>query len=78
MLILCRPVWGVGVVAVERLRVNEGGWDPARGSYEEAVLTWYEQIEQSFRRRDMEPRRPESESRARQVTGSQSQDDAVE
>jgi len=63
---------------VERLRVNQVGWDPARGSYEEAVLTWYEQIEQSFRRRDIESQKPDADSRGRQTTGTQSQASGVE
>jgi hypothetical protein len=36
----------------------ETGWLPLRDSYEEAVLTWYEQIENSFRRREQDARRP--------------------
>ena len=42
---------------VEKLRSREAGWFPARGSYEEAVLSWYEQIELSFRRRELEAQR---------------------
>jgi hypothetical protein len=53
------------VLIVEKLRSNEVGWFPARGSYEEAVLTWYEQIEQSFRRRDLEAQRMVPEPSAR-------------
>ena len=30
-----------------------GGWFPLRGSWEEAVLSWNEQIESSFRRREL-------------------------
>lgn len=37
---------------MERIRRQDIsiGWSPARGSYEEAVLSWHEQIDQSFRR----------------------------
>ncbi len=42
---------------MDRIRTNEVGWFPARGSYEEAVLSWHEQIDQSFRRRDLEAQR---------------------
>lgn len=38
-------------------RSIETGWLPLRDSYEEAVLSWYEQIENSFRRHEQEPRR---------------------
>jgi hypothetical protein len=41
-------------------RTDEGGWFPLRGSYEEAVLSWYEQIEMSFRRRELEAQRSET------------------
>ena len=37
-----------------RTQSNEVVWQPLRGSYEEAVLSWHEQIEMSFRRREME------------------------
>ena len=33
---------------------NEVMWPPLQGSYEEAVLSWHEQIEMSFRRRELE------------------------
>jgi hypothetical protein len=36
----------------ENARVPAAGWLPLRDSYEEAVLTWYEQVENSFRRRE--------------------------
>lgn len=49
---------------MERERYNEAqGWFPAQGSYEEAVLTWHEQIEQSFRRRYQETQRGGPEDR---------------
>jgi len=32
-------------------RRTEIGWAPRQDSYEEAVLSWYEQVESSFRRR---------------------------
>ncbi len=41
----------------EKGRSIETGWLPLRDSYEEAVLNWYEQIENSFRRHELEPRR---------------------
>jgi hypothetical protein len=41
----------------EKGRSIETGWLPLRDSYEEAVLNWYEQVENSFRRREQEPRR---------------------
>ena len=52
---------------VERTREGEVGWFPAKGSYEEAVLSWQEQIEMSFRRRELGARRavlgpPDSEA----------------
>ena len=46
-----------GVWIVERTRRSEVGWFPAKGSYEEAVLSWQEQIEMSFRRRELGARR---------------------
>ncbi len=42
---------------MEKGRVTDNGWFPQRGSYEEAVLSWYEQIEASFRRRELEAQR---------------------
>jgi len=51
------PVQLWGVCTVEKLRSKETGWFPARDSYEEAVLSWYEQIELSFRRRELEAQR---------------------
>jgi hypothetical protein len=36
---------------MERYEVREG-WFPLRGSWEEAVLSWNEQVENSFRRRE--------------------------
>lgn len=41
----------------EKGRSIETGWLPLRDSYEEAVLNWYEQVENSFRRREEESRR---------------------
>ena len=35
----------------------EPGWFPLRGSYEEAVLSWHEQVESSFRRHALEAQR---------------------
>ena len=43
----------------------DAGWNPLRGSYEEAVLSWYEQVEMSFRRRALEARRARYETRVR-------------
>lgn len=57
---------------MERARTNEAGWSPARGSYEEAVLTWYEQIDESFRRRELAAQRAVQEPEARQSAESQS------
>lgn len=54
---------------MDRIRTQEVGWFPARGSYEEAVLSWHEQIDQSFRRRQLQPQRTGSESRTRQEVG---------
>jgi hypothetical protein len=51
---------------MERIRAQDIGWSPARGSYEEAVLSWQEQIDQSFRRRQWEPQRTGFESRSDQ------------
>jgi len=53
----------MGVWTVEKLRPNEVGWFPAKDSYEEAVLSWYEQIELSFRRRELEAAEREQEPR---------------
>jgi len=50
---------------VERVRGRDVGWYPAQGTYEEAVLNWHEQIDQSFRRRNLESQRTGSESRSR-------------
>ena len=44
-------------MAKEDGRVTETGWAPLQDSYEEAVLTWYEQIETSFRRRRLDSHR---------------------
>jgi hypothetical protein len=56
---------------MEKGRATEAGWFPLQGSYEEAVLSWYEQIESSFRRREMEARRAEQEARRVQSGDSQ-------
>ncbi|MBN1460814.1 MAG: hypothetical protein JXA57_14880 [Armatimonadetes bacterium] len=50
---------------MDRIRNTEVGWSPAQGSYEEAVLSWQEQIDQSFRRRYLESQRTGSESQVR-------------
>jgi hypothetical protein len=44
-------------MAKENGRATETGWAPLQDSYEEAVLTWYEQIETSFRRRRLDSHR---------------------
>ena len=44
-------------MARENGRTTEAGWAPLQDSYEEAVLTWYEQIETSFRRRRLDAHR---------------------
>jgi hypothetical protein len=41
---------------MENGRTSDVGWFPLRGSYEEAVLSWHEQIEMSFRRRTLDAR----------------------
>lgn len=48
---------------MEKGRATEGGWFPLRGSYEEAVLNWYEQIEASFRRRELYTQRADQDLR---------------
>jgi hypothetical protein len=53
--------WTNGEGTVDRRQVNEVGWFPAGGSYEEAVLSWHEQIEMSFRRRELAARRTAQE-----------------
>jgi hypothetical protein len=35
-------------------RDSQAGWYPLRGSWEESVLTWNEQVDLSFRRQDQE------------------------
>ena len=57
---------------MDRARNSNVGWFPARGSYEEAVLSWQEQIDQSFRRRDLEAQRTGSEPQSRQESSSRS------
>ena len=56
---------------MEKGRAPNGGWFPMRGSYEEAVLSWYEQIEMSFRRRELEAQRADQETRRLQTEESQ-------
>ncbi len=56
---------------MDRGRSNEVGWFPAQGSYEEAVLSWHEQIDQSFRRRHLEAQRTGSETRSGRGTDAQ-------
>ncbi len=36
----------------QELSTRTEGWFPLRGSWEEAVLSWNEQVEISFRRRE--------------------------
>jgi hypothetical protein len=50
---------------MDKGRTSEVGWFPRQGSYEEAVLNWYEQIETSFRRRDLEAQRAGQVTRVR-------------
>jgi hypothetical protein len=38
----------------EDTHAMEAGWPPLRDSYEESVLTWYEQVDNGFRRRERE------------------------
>jgi hypothetical protein len=56
---------------VARVRSDEVGWFPAQGSYEESVLSWHEQIDESFRRRNLEAQRTGSEMRSRLRTDAQ-------
>lgn len=53
------------MTVMERHGSSESGWFPLRGSYEEAVLSWYEQIEMSFRRRALEAQRTGQAARVR-------------
>jgi len=46
-------------------RALDVAWAPLRGSYEEAVLNWYEQIESSFRRRRLEADKSQAEAKPR-------------
>lgn len=55
---------------MDRIRNDNVGWFPAQGSYEEAVLSWQEQIDQSFRRRDLQAQRTGPELDSRQKLGS--------
>ena len=41
------------------------GWSPLQDSYEESVLSWYEQVEMSFRRRQLDAERTGHEARTR-------------
>ena len=52
-----------GVRTLGRPHANETGWFPAKGSYEEAVLSWQEQIERSFRRRELAAEQAPEEER---------------
>jgi len=54
-----------GEGTVDRRQANEVGWFPAGGSYEEAVLSWHEQIEMSFRRRELAAQRTVEDSSTR-------------
>lgn len=54
---------------MEKTRLQDVGWFPMSGSYEEAVLSWHEQIDQSFRRRQLETKRTGSEPLSRQDAG---------
>lgn len=50
---------------MERQEPFDAGWFPLRGSYEEAVLSWYEQVEMSFRRRELEAQQARRDTRWR-------------
>ena len=65
------PMDGEGTV--DRRQGNEVGWFPAGGSYEEAVLSWHEQIEMSFRRRELAAQRTVEESPTRREEQPRSQ-----
>ena len=54
---------------MDKIRTQDVGWFPTRGSYEEAVLSWHEQIDQSFRRRQLEAQRTGSELQSRKDVG---------
>jgi hypothetical protein len=56
---------------MEKGRATEGGWFPLRSSYEEAVLSWHEQIEASFRRRELEAQRADQDARRLRTNGPQ-------
>jgi len=56
---------------MDKGRVREEGWLPLQGSYEEAVLSWYEQIDLSFRRRELETQRGLPEAMRRGDTETQ-------
>jgi hypothetical protein len=45
--------------------ISKTGWLPVQGSYEESVMSWHEQIELSFRRRDPAVRQMSSDSASR-------------
>lgn len=51
---------------MEKRQTQDVGWFPARGSYEEAVLSWHEQADEFSRRRRLEAQPTASESRSRQ------------
>ena len=52
---------------MEQGETKQVGWFPLRGSWEEAVLSWNEQVEISFRRRELAARKPTPEPRERVV-----------
>ena len=56
---------------MDKGRVRDEGWLPLQGSYEEAVLSWYEQIDLSFRRRELEAERELPEAIGRRDAGAQ-------
>jgi hypothetical protein len=49
-------------------RDSQPGWYPLRGSWEESVLTWNEQVDSSFRRRDQERTTAAKEATERAAT----------
>ena len=48
---------------MDRVDDRQLAWPPLRGSWEEAVLTWNEQIANSFRRKESELGRKSAERR---------------
>jgi hypothetical protein len=55
------------MTVMERQTAIEAGWFPLQGSYEEAVLSWHEQVEMSFRRRALEAQRTGQATRVRPI-----------